>query len=140
MEHAGPKAVRGVVALGLALLVPGGCKNDDAPRGDTPAGSNMCGEAQAVADEPEIGFFRGRQQGDDRQPGRRMDEFVEAGGGHRVPTRLPSMMCRSARVTSGPPMMIRIAPPVLARVAGCGTPAASKPKLTANVTIGGQGW
>lgn len=51
MERAGTRTVRGVVAVLLALLVLGGCKNDGAQQGNTPAGSNMCTEGAATCND-----------------------------------------------------------------------------------------
>lgn len=55
MENAGMKTVRCVVAVSLALLVLGGCKDDGTQRGNTPAGSNMCTEGTVTCNDNPTG-------------------------------------------------------------------------------------
>src|SRR5690606_25135415 len=94
-------------------------------------GQRRVGEADVVADEREVGPLGCGEQGDDRQTGRRVDQFVEAWRGHPVtPERLSSMMRRSVRMSHGPPATSRIAPNRLPSVAECGTSAAFRPKAT----------
>jgi hypothetical protein len=47
-------------------------------------GQGRVGQAHTVADELEVGPLRGRQQGDDGQPGRRVDQLVEPRRAHRA--------------------------------------------------------
>ena len=49
------KTVRCVVAVSLALLVLGGCKDDGTQRGNTPAGSNMCTEGTVTCNDNPTG-------------------------------------------------------------------------------------
>src|SRR5262249_40445317 len=81
----------------------------------------------------------GGQQGHDGQPGRRVDQLVEAVEAHRPPAVVLRSITRVRyRDNNGPPTPMRMAPTTHPDVAGYGTPPAWSPKETASVppTVG----
>src|SRR5690349_17231910 len=90
-------------------------------RGDL-LGQRRVAELQAVADEGEVGPFGRGQQGNDRQAGRRVDEFVELRSGAHQPTAWRRRAV--IRWATGRPAAYTAAVTTPASVLGSGAPAA----------------
>src|SRR5215472_1860448 len=92
-------------------------------------------QCQLVADEPEVRPFRRRQQGNDREPGRRVNQLVEPRCGHALtPARRDIMIRRRRRISLGPQTTSAAPPPAVAIVPGAGEPepaVQTRPRLSA---------
>src|SRR5215471_7975092 len=94
-------------------------------------GERRIRQCELIANEPEIRPLRRGEQGDDRESGRRVNQFVEPRCGHApTPARRDIMIRRRRRINLGPQTIIATPPAAAAIVAGAGEPRARSANAT----------